>query len=166
MVFLLDAFDNEEHPIFLIGKLPTFVIQLVTMKRFTIASLLVGLAVIGCQKDNDQVSSPYVPDKFEDLRVPASFNWKLERKVTLTITGLQDMPAQTELDKTVKIYGEDGKLVMQLKHNISQSRTLELLLPTRYKNLEIHVGNFSKTVAIASNGTASFDFIVNTDHIN
>ena len=124
------------------------------------------MALVSCQKDNDQVTSPYVPDKFEDLRVPASFNWKLERKVTLTITGLQAMPDQSELDKTMKIYGEDGKLIMQMMYNVSESKTLELLLPTRYKNLEIHVGNFSKTVAIANNGTASFDFIVNTDHIN
>lgn len=136
------------------------------MKRtwLLVPALLVVLS--SCQKDNDTITSPYAPNKFEDLKVPASFNWKLERKVTLTIEGLQGLPSNLEIKKTMKIKGQDGKVLLQFLHNISESKSLELLIPTRYTSLEVVAGNTTRVVSIASNGSANFSFVVNTDNIN
>lgn len=140
--------------------------MLIQMKRTLLLVPAVLIALSSCQKDNDSITSPYAPNKFEDLKVPSSFDWKLERKVTLNIEGLQGLPSNLEIKKTMKIKGQDGKVLMQFLHNISESKSLELLIPTRYTSLEVEAGNTVRTVSIASNGTASFSFVVNTDNIN
>lgn len=136
------------------------------MKHLIILGAAAVLLSLGaCQKDNDSVSAPYTPTKFEDLKVPASFDWKLDRRVTLQVSGLQTIPSGVVIERTLRVKGTDGLILFQALHNMADDRTLELIVPDRYTELTVEYGAIAKTVAI-SNGVASFDFVVDTSHLN
>ena len=66
--------------------------------------LLFGLATLGliltsCKKDRDY--EPETPKTMEELSVPASFNWKTTKDVTITLTGYTSGIAAVTNDKGI-----------------------------------------------------------------
>ncbi len=71
-----------------------------TMKKL----LLFGLATLGfiftsCKKDRDY--EPETPKTMEELSVPASFNWKTTKDITITLTGFTSGIAAVTNDKGI-----------------------------------------------------------------
>ena len=68
-------------------------------KNIMLALLLIGLGLSSCKKtDQDE---PKAPEKMEELTVPASFNWKTTKDLTITMTGFTSGIAEVTNDQGV-----------------------------------------------------------------
>jgi len=142
--------------------------------KTTLTTLGVTLAVIlitftGCKKDFDPLPSPYQQaSATSNLNVPAGFDWRTTRTVTLNVS--LDLPAYFNQYSRVTIYNADpfngGNAIFSGSVGNSFPMVAKLSIPTALSQLWLQLSaasGFSQVVAVNVSDNINYVFTVPDD---
>ena len=117
--------------------------------------VLLGFFFGGCSKDDNNQGNNK-PKNFRQLEESRSFDWRTNQDINLQVTGLETVNPITH---TMFILNQEGEAVYKELRDMNKSGMINLTLPTYMTELSVKYGAIHDTVAIQSNGSASFSFI-------
>lgn len=125
-------------------------------KKLLSAAVLIGFFFGACSKDGNNTPNNSTPEKFQDLNVSSSFDWRTNQDVQLQIIGL---PTVNTIERTLIVKNQDGETVYKQTWEMSESGSLSITLPKYMTELTVEYGSIEEQVEINSIGDAVFSFI-------
>ncbi len=104
--------------------------------------LAVSFAFVSCRKDRDIVEEPKAPETMEELQVPASFNWKTTKNISLTLTA----PAAG----IAEVGNTSGAVYMKAYLTANQPYTMKLTVPTYETAVKLRFGAKTADLPLSS----------------
>jgi len=118
--------------------------------------MLLGLLMLfnSCMKGYDDVI-PTTSKNLKDIKVSSSFNWSTSKTVDVNITGL---PTETPVISTLIISIEDGGSLYQESHDMSQPKTIQVIVPAIMDQIKLKYGTVEYILPIIDN-SVDFSFV-------
>ncbi|NVO21514.1 MAG: hypothetical protein HXX13_17565 [Bacteroidetes bacterium] len=118
--------------------------------------LALGLILMfsSCMKDVDLSKKP-VSGNLQDINISSTFNWSTSKTVNVNITGL---PTQDLVISTLIISLNDGSMLYQEAHDMSQSKAIQIIVPNVEQSIKLKYGSEEYTLPI-DNNKVDFSFI-------
>lgn len=107
------------------------------MKNFSYFFILALflIAVVACKKDDDDPTSYEIPEDIRDLKVPASFDFKTERSVSLR---LNDNPNATKVKyKVYAVFQQQQEELIATAQPVNGAAELNLVIPNFCRQLKV-----------------------------
>ena len=119
---------------------------------------LVLLISVSCKKETEtKVDVPSTPGKFSEIKTDPNFNWSTTREVEVKVLGLKtEMPIANTLVLSNK---EKDANYYTGRHDMSESFTFKIVVPTRQDSMVLSFGSIQKTYGIQQ-ASVEVDYII------
>ncbi len=114
--------------------------------------IVLGIAFIffSCRKDRDIIEEPKTPETMDALQVPASFNWKTTKDITVTLTGFTSGIAE--------ITNDQNQAYHKAYLTVDQAYTTKITLPAYETKVTLKFMGLSTEVTL-NGATLNHQFV-------